>query len=218
MGCSLEDVKLTSLEFGFNIETDKEPTELLELNVLMFDFKAPCVNPKNNKNEKYMKYKFSEYVVKIYNKSLEYHIKDKNILRIEVKYHTNKRIQKFGINTLADLKRKEVYKALFVDFMEKFNNLLIVDSFEGNATMSEEERSLLIKYTNPTFWVDSRDKERKKLTRRNTVYRLKKKCNELIKKHGLNRLKDKIRVLLYEKFNQLINSECECEGVFLVPN
>jgi hypothetical protein len=60
MDYSLKETVLTNLEFGFNIDMDICPTQFLENNVLMYDTKSPCSDPKNDKNKKIKKFTYNE--------------------------------------------------------------------------------------------------------------------------------------------------------------
>lgn len=209
---SLEDITLTHLEFGFNIEVEKDPTKLLEENILMYKFKPPCINPQNFKKRKIKKFEFEEYIFKIYNKSLQFGLKNKHILRVEIKYRFNQTLRKFGICTLADLRKKEVYEHLMKDFIEKFDNLLIVDYFDNVEGMSETERNAWIRYTHPNYWIDLRNEE-KHTNKRGLVYREKLKCKSLIKKYHLNTLQKTIESLLCAKFLELYDYNCNCSTI-----
>jgi len=203
--CKLNETSLTQLEFGFNIKINMNPTSALENNILMYQFKAPCVDPKNLINKKIKKFTYKNYEIKIYNKSLHYGLKspNENILRIEVKYKSRKEFNKHGIFSLNDLKSPNNLNNLFFDFLKKFEDLLIVDSYEGCPEMSNDEKEFFIKCTHPNYWVDIRNNFHRN-TRLNKVSKFKK----LISKYDLDSLKSQIKGLLIEKFNELIKTDC----------
>ncbi len=72
----------------------------------MYDFKTPCRNPQNKKNEKYKAFDFTEYKIKVYDKSLQNkkQVGKRNILRVEIKYKGSRILKKIGISRLNDLK------------------------------------------------------------------------------------------------------------------
>ena len=74
---------LTNLEFGFNIDIDKNPQEVLDYNVLMYKIKNHNRDDKFDGKGDYKEFKTTDYSIKIYNKSKQYTLKDKNIIRIE---------------------------------------------------------------------------------------------------------------------------------------
>ncbi|MFV0573642.1 MAG: hypothetical protein ACK5M1_14640 [Xanthomarina gelatinilytica] len=84
----LKDMSLTNLEFGFNIDLDYDPTTFLNHNLLMYNLKTPCIDPKNRKityNLTYSvekKYQGSEVI--IYNDDLTLPMK-KNTQRLKRK-------------------------------------------------------------------------------------------------------------------------------------
>ncbi len=198
----LEKTIITNLEFGFNIEMDICPTKFLENNVLMYDFKSPCYDPKNDKGKKIKKFTYTEYEVKIYNKSLQYQL-DKHILRVEIKYKSKKQLNRLGIYNLEDLKNPENMKTLLGDFFKKYENLLIVDSYNGNRLMSKIERGFVTLCSHPNYWI-----ELKYNAHRNTIYKQKQKFLKLIKKFKLDSWKKQLKKDILSKFNELYIPEC----------
>lgn len=201
----LKDMILTNLEFGFNIDLGFNPTLFLERNLLMYKLKTPCMNPKNKRKMKIKKFIYNNYEFKIYDKSLHFDLKNSNpnILRIEVKYKSKKELNKFGIFNLADLEKPECLKALFKDFLKKYDDLLIVDSYKGNLNMKPKERQFFTDCTNYQHWIELREKHH-----RNTIYKKIDKLKKLIKKYDLDLWKRDLKDLIELKFKQLIKSDC----------
>ena len=210
----LEDTVLTNLEFGFNIDLGKDPTHFLENNLLMYKAKSPCYNPKNNKTMKFKEFTYNEYRIKVYNKSLQYGLdkKGENILRIEIKYKSKVQLNKFGIYNLLDLKNPSFMYSLFDDFLKKFDDLLIIDSYNGNSSMTRKERLFITHCTNPNYWIDLRNN-----FSRNIVSIKKRKLDVLIEKHELDTWKKELKSLLVKKFSDLINTDCN-DGVISFLN
>lgn len=198
----LEKTSVTNLEFGFNIEMDICPTKFLENNVLMYDFKSPCYDPKNDKGKKIKKFAYTEYEVKIYNKSLQYQL-DKQVLRIEIKYKSKRLLNKLGIYNLNDLKNIENIKALMQDFLTKFEALLILDSYNGNFLMSKKERQFITHCTHPNYWIELRGSKHP-----NTVSNQKRKFLKLVKRYELDTWKNQLKKDILSKFNELIELDC----------
>lgn len=196
----LKDIRLQKIEFGFNIDLGFNPTDFLENNLLMYKLKSPCIDPKNNVNMKFKKFKYQNYEVKVYNKSLDcVGICDNpNILRVEIRYLTCKEFNKFGIHNLADLKDINCLNLIFQDLLDKFNHLVIVDRYDGNADMSTKNRQLMIKYTNPNFWIDI-----KKNCHPNTCRNHRDDFFQLIEKNKLDTWKNTLRDLIIDKFRML---------------
>lgn len=199
---SLKETHLTQIEFGFNLNIGVCPNKVLDENILMYKFRTPCVDPKNLIDKKIKKFIFRNYEVKIYNKSLHYKLKNESILRVEVKYKTKKEFNKFGLYGLDDLRNRDVIYNMFNDFIDKFDNLLIVDSYDGNSEMSKKERELITKGTHPNYWIDLDNN-----LHRNTVLKRKKEVLKLIKKYRLNSWKKELRKQLFLKYKLLMGQE-----------
>lgn len=203
----LEDTAITRLEFGFNIELSMCPTKFLNNHVLMHNLKSPCYDPKNDKNMKIKKFIYTEYEVKLYNKTLDQSryeqfrdkLKGTKILRVEIKYKSKKQLNKFGIFNLADLKKTSIYSNLMEDFLEKYENLLIIDSYNGNSIMSKKERQFITHCTHPNYWI-----ELKENTHSNTSRNHRERLKKLMKKYELDTWKKNLEKDLLSKFNQLM--------------
>lgn len=206
----LKQTILTNLEFGFNIELNINPTLFLENNVLMYNFRSPCYDPKNEKGKKIKKFTYTEYEIKIYNKSLQYKL-PKNILRIEVKYTSKKQLNKLGIYNLSDLKKSENINALMQDFLRKYDKLLIVDAYNGNNQMSKRERDFMTHCTHPNYWI-----ELSHTKHANTISNQRMKLYKLIEKFNLDSWKNNLRKDIISKFNQLMTSDCHDEAINLL--
>ncbi|GAB4160034.1 MAG: hypothetical protein Tsb0033_15400 [Winogradskyella sp.] len=202
----LEDMSLTNLEFGFNIDLGFDPTTFLNHNLLMYNLKTPCVDPKNKKNMKLKKFSYTNYEIKVYDKSLHYGLKhsNPNILRIEVKYKSKKELNGFNIYTLEDLKDINNLYLLFGDFLKKFEQLIIVDSYYGDENMSKREQRFFKECLNYQYWVELKRKYHK-----NTFGNKFRAFKKLIKDYELDQWKSDLRLLIVEKFNQLITSDCD---------
>lgn len=215
----LEQTIITNLEFGFNIELNKCPTQFLEHHVLMHNYKSPCYEPKNDKGKKIKKFTYTEYEVKIYNKSLQYdkvkefkdRLIDRNILRIEVKYKSKKQLHKLGIYNLSDLKKPQNLQMLMQDFLRKYNDLLIIDSYNGNAEMSKKERQFITHCTHPNYWIELRNTKHF-----NTISNQKKKFQKLIRKYELDSWKKQLKKDILSKFNELMVLDCYDDTISLL--
>lgn len=206
LGISLLDTHLTQFEFGFNIKLQHNPSQILKNNILMYKYKAPCVDPKNLKNKKIKKFIFNNYEIKVYDKSLQFGLKkdfNNDILRIEVKYKSKKEFNKLGVFSLEDFLNIETLQRVFFNFMLKIESLMIVDSYEGNSLMTKKESDFFVRCTNPNYWNQLHDN-----FHRNTVFNYQVKFENLVKKYSLDNWKIEINDLLIKKFNELINNNC----------
>ncbi|WP_348713939.1 hypothetical protein [Tenacibaculum sp. 190130A14a] len=200
---NLKDTKLNSLEFGFNLDLNFPVEKFIIENVLMYKLKSHCFNPKDKANMVMKKFKSSNYEIKIYDKSGHLNYYKPNILRIEIRYKTSKEFNKFGIYNLTDLKNPLALDMLFNDFINKFSYLTIIDSYNGNIDTPQKERLKLIKYTNPNFWIETRNKHHP-----NTLKNRKDDFERIMSKYNLDNWKNTLISLLYEKYQHLSKDEC----------
>ncbi|MEY8849699.1 hypothetical protein AB9K26_12845 [Psychroserpens sp. XS_ASV72] len=212
LGYDLDNTILNNLEFGFNIDIEINPSKFLEKHVLMYKFKSPCYNPKNDKSMKIKKFSYQEYDIKLYNKSL--HLGNKcltdTILRVEVKYKTKKQFNKFGIYSLNDLKNPSCILKLYEDYLAKLSELTIVDSFNGCFGMKKKEQQKFTLFTNPNYWND---------TRRNfctsTLQNRKNEFQEMIFKYEQNKWFTTLFKKIDKKFYELYNLETINNPIYL---
>ncbi|CAL2102742.1 conserved protein of unknown function [Tenacibaculum sp. 190130A14a] len=201
LGLSFEGTYLTRFEFGFNIKLDFDPTDFIEDNVLMYNYNAPCYDPKYKRREKIIKFSLREYEIKIYNKSLQYGLKedDANILRVEVKYKSRRLIQKMGIYNIKDLYNKSVLNNVYNDFMNKIEKIIIVDDYKGSLKMDAKEKDFFIKCTNPNYWIDLRKNYSK-----NVKNLHKKRFLKLVDKYHLSKKRNYVLEKFKSKFEELM--------------
>jgi len=207
----LSDMALLKLEFGFNLQMGQNPCIILQDSILMHNYKYPCYDPKNNSEMCIKKFHYSEYEVKIYSKSLhlgnehEFReiLKGKHIIRFEIKYTSRKILNRMGIYTLQDLTKIDTYHRLMADFIKKYDDLTIIDSYDGDDKMTNAERMEITKMTHNNYWIELR-----KIRHANTIGNHKKKFLALIVKYGLNKQKNEIREALVKKFHELFSQDC----------
>ncbi len=207
IGYPLEDTSVTRLEFGFNIKLNICPTNFLRKHLLMYKLKTACFNPKNNTSMKIQKFIYNEYEFKIYNKTVEQSrnekfkkkLQDSNILRIEIKHKSRKNLNKLGIYTLSDLRKKSIYFNLMKDFMTKYNELLIVDSYKGSPWMNKKETRFFKDCMIDQYWNELKEDRSINIPRNH-----KKRLEKLIKKYELDTWKKELKKNILNKFNELM--------------
>lgn len=199
------DTSITNLEFGFNLEIEKNPKIIIDNNVLMYSFKAPNKNLKFSGNGDYKEFQLTDYRIKIYNKSKQFKL-GTNILRIELKITRKRLLQQLDIYSLEDLLNYNSYLRLFEFFREKFESLMIIDEFDTDL-IPESDYNKLLRYTNPNYWITIKDKKSPKV-----IYRLKSDFNKLLNKHNLLKIKGELREKLNSKFIELLNFDCRDFG------
>jgi len=198
----LKETSITILEFGFNIDLGYNPSLFLANNLLMYKFMTPCYDPKNSRKMKIKKFIHDHYEFKIYNKSLESKLKgnQSNLLRIEVKYKSKVLLKEFGINSLDDLRNPQCIINLYVNFMKKYEQLIIVDSYDGNCNLSLKEKRFFTNCTNQSFWY-----KEKEIHCPNTVTNKKNKFKNMVIEKGVDNCKNHLRILIQKKFKELFN-------------
>lgn len=196
------DTKITNLEFGLNIEIDKNPKDIIDNHILMYNFIPPNRDEKFEGKGDFLEFQMTDYNLKIYNKSKHYNL-DKNILRVELKIKRSRYLEKhFGISTLKDLDRKR-FNLLFKKLLEHYDKLLIVDGLSLNEDSRLDENVLFSNGINPNYWRNFKSN--------NTVKSQNKFNNEfqkLLKSKGMLKSKAMIKKLLKEKYRELMNCDC----------
>lgn len=181
-------LKILNLEWGYNIT----PLSLMSNYIIDRCIQHLSVNKTvgiDCKVEgKYIQFKHSNYILKIYNKGLQYKL-NKEVLRIEVKQMNWSKYRAKGIYTLEDFVNSD--KNIFFDeLIIQWNNIIFYD-IDNRITKSH------IEYQTNTFW-----NERNKLySRKNKKYHFDKlkKLNQII---GFNTQKKIVEVLI-KKGNEL---------------
>ncbi|TXD49198.1 hypothetical protein [Polaribacter sp. IC073] len=197
-----DDTRITNLEFGLNIETKEDPEKLINNHILMYDYKTPTIDEKFRGKGDYLEFKTTDYSIKIYNKSKQNAITDKNILRIELKITGARYLKKhFNIYTLNDLDRNR-FQLLFNKLLEHFNKLLIVDELILTKHDRIDETMLFQQGTNSNYWKEIRQNARNKLKFKNDF-------ENLLKANCLLKTKNQLKFLLNDKFKEMMNCDLE---------
>lgn len=212
-GYDLSNTKLTKLEFGFNVDLEFSPSRLIQENVLFHKLKAPCYDPKNKLAMCIKKFEYDQYTVKIYDKSKQFSLDNKNILRFEICYTSKKQFNEFGIYNLNDLRNKKALKLMFEDLLKKYDELLIIDSYNGTVEMEKSDNTKITKYTNPSTWVDYTNNKNPSTKSKNSI-----KFKQLIKDNDLDGWQRYLRELLIEKFSELMGGQGEIRQIFPLAN
>jgi len=196
-----EEMFISRLEFGFNIETTLCLDDVIKNSFLFY---------KNNTHKELKtfdgkgllkKFETSKYDFKVYDKGLQYGLNNEKIstIRIEIVYKTSSELKKLKIRCLSDLKNKSKLRGVFLDFLKKFNKMTILDNFE---TVSETSKTcMLYKYSNPIYW--NRCFEGISASYK---YRMIREFKSLISELALNSTKKVLVNKLKEKYIFLINN------------
>lgn len=198
------NTKVTNLEFGLNIEVKQDPQELIDNYILMYDSKSPNRDEKFNGKGDFLEFQMTDYNLKIYNKSKQNNLKNRNILRVELKITRSRYLEKhFKIYSLNDLDRNR-FNLLFKKLLEHFDKLLIVDTLFFKNDSRLDEMILFQNGVSPTYWKKLKNTEPNKVKNK-----FKNDFNEVLKSNGLLKTKKKLKVLLKEKYKELMNCDCD---------
>jgi hypothetical protein len=199
-GTMAEEFHITKFELAINIETTKRPCEYLD-----------CFGTYKNREYDKMrtkgfwygnKYNFSEYSLKIYDKSEESKRQEKqslgkNILRFEIQY---KKLRKTSlIKTLADFRDREKLSTIFNTFLATVKQVNYIDE-EDFSEISPRERELYYAGQNPRFWMAEKRENRE------TEKSKRKRFKEIQQKDNFSDWKEMFIKALEEKINQLFKS------------
>jgi len=199
-----DETSITNLEFGFNIELDEDPQEIIDNRLLMNNFKNHSKDLKFRGRGNYKEFELTDYSIKVYNKSKQYQ-QDKYILRIEIKFTAKRKLNLLGIHTLSDLTNTEVLRNLFNFLMIQFDKLIIIDAFYDRKDISQTNKRRLTMFTNPNYWKNIDTKQlhiKEKLIR---------EYKSLIKKYNLDKTKNVLREKICNKFTQLMRG---CTAIY----
>lgn len=190
--------KLSQLEFGLNIRVPVKAEQIISNSILMHRLERHSVINEYGSKGYMMTFEHYNYIIKIYDKAKQYNLKDRNVLRFEIKFLKAKEFNSLGVFNLNDLKNKDVLNNLFDYLLKRFDELLIIDDYSEEHIPKVDYEKLNM-YSSFAFW----DKLRNANSRQ-TKSNHKEKYFSLLNKYNLLNTRDFLRNQLVEKYNQLI--------------
>lgn len=194
-GLDIDTLRLTSFEFGLNVELPY-PVDWFLNSVVKHNSKFPY------RSSNYLEFKYGQYVLKLYDKS-QIRPKDKdfgkNILRVEIKvkqkdFLTNKGLT--GINDLIALDDVLVWNTLYKILVKTFDRLTIIGvDFVSNKPSLKRT---VYQYQNPNTW--------NQVKNRNLRYKMNEKVKALMQKHPEIDYRKHVLQLFEIKYNSLISN------------
>jgi hypothetical protein len=152
-----ESLIIQNLEIGVNLALAFNPNAVLNGVVSTKGGK-----PFNTHSNTVLSCQRGEYRLKIYNKSAQYGITDKHILRYEL--HIDKMRKIAPVKTLQDLTKIQNWYMFQQVLLKHFSEVVFIDYYPSWETLTAPERNFLIKHTkninNPRFWKTLSDKNR----------------------------------------------------------
>lgn len=192
------NTSITRLEFGLNINIDVPAKRIIENNVVMHKEVFHNENNKYAGRGELKRFVHAQYQIKVYDKQLQYGIEE-HTLRFEIVFKSKSLLRSLGVDTLEDLKNKEVLRNLFSYLLKRYAEMRIIDDFD--SVKPKSDLAELYKLTNPLYW-NVHLKKKGLTTRYNKKYQL----DSLLEKHKLLETKNMIFISLQEKFEYLINN------------
>ncbi len=194
------DNSLTNVEFGFNLQINSDPNDIVEYRLLLYNFEDHNEKSTFPTGELYKEFSRTDYRWKVYKKRNDKK-PNENILRLEMKFLRKRQLTKLGIFAIEDLTVRENLEKMFEFYLNKFDNLMIVDDV-SKIHITKEQRHELMQYTNISYWNGLKEQ---KVTRKIRDHR-KASALKLIRELQLDYTKQYIREQIIAKFNLLINS------------
>ena len=166
--------KVVNIEFGLNIIPETDIKNLI--NRISYSSRTAFVVP--NPKRPYFKItdatKYKQ--IKAYAKGLQFADNPQfrinlNTFRFEVKSKQGKNILKYGINTVNDLLKDEVYKTLSQEILNEWENVLILNLEPDFSDLKPDEVEFIQMANKKDFWSDLiTDLTRKKFGRAKAKY------------------------------------------------
>ncbi|HEU4789805.1 MAG TPA: hypothetical protein VFS71_08980 [Flavobacterium sp.] len=148
-----EQCILKCLEIGINITPPIATNDILD-NCFLHKTK-PFEYQKNSDEGKYKQVQHSQYIIKIYNKTLHYISKgfeiDTEIMRFEIKYTKMQKLNERGIFNLQDLINYRLFN-FKQDLLKEWQNILYFDNTTRIDHLSTKTKNALLEYSNPNYW------------------------------------------------------------------
>lgn len=174
-----ENIKIHTCELALNIETEQPAREYLQLFSLCNYEKAREMI--DGTSVYGIKYYFTEYNIKIYDKSMHYSLMYSkklkgNILRFEIEYKKSRRL--YALSTLADLSDKCKIKDAFDDYFKILQNLSCVQSSDLKL-LDSKEMTLYFAGRDSNYWKAEKQRDKEAVRYRRKMYKqIIKKANE----------------------------------------
>lgn len=186
------DTKILQMEYGVNLYTPFNPDVFIDRLICL---KSKPFEGLGNYDKIGKVCYQSEYDLKIYNKSRQYHLKN-NILRIEKKIKDSRYLKRWGINAIADITDAKAAE-MMQDLCGILDDVIFNDKSIDETNLTTRQKLALSKYRNPTFW-----NEISKSAKLNA----KKRFSNLIIKFGSENYLNLVDDLLKNPFNKYVGS------------
>jgi hypothetical protein len=195
----IENSRITQLYFGFTINLDFKAEDFIRKNLLMYAYKGYNHNKSSTSKKNLKIFDYEEFEIMFSADKVQDDFKQNN-LKVELRIKESSALKKLGVKTILDLKYKEVLKKLFNIFLNKYDNLVIINSVINPEQFIIKDKIKMPLYMNPDYWV-----ELPKEKNRQAKYRARKDFERIQRDYSLNTLKKELRESLISAFNNFIN-------------
>ncbi|MBX2960631.1 MAG: hypothetical protein KF732_11835 [Flavobacteriales bacterium] len=199
-----EQCILRNIELGINIKTPIEPNTILDN---CFLHKTDLLVYQIHSDEgRYKQCEHSQYIVKIYNKTLHYQKKGlhppTNLLRFELKFCKMKYFKELGIFTLNDLLEYGLHN-FKSRILLAWNDILY---FDNTVMIDEKKRN---KFNNPNYWTGLI-----KNGQRSLFYKNKNELYKLIENNP-NNIKQQLAEIMSKKIDELNIKSTQIDTLYI---
>ena len=202
---------LKNIELGVNVITPIDQNTILD-NCLLHKTRLLEYQIHNDEG-RYKQCLHSQYIVKIYNKTLHYLKKGMNpptnVLRFEIKFKKMEYFNKLGIYTLNDLMEYGLHN-FKGRLLKEWSNVLFYDTSINTTELKQ------FKYSNPNYWTGLIGKGQRSL-----FYKSKRELNNIISITPEN-IKQQITDLISSKIDEVNIESTQTDPLYImskrVPN
>lgn len=185
---------LENLEIGINFTPPIYTNDILDL--CFFHSTKPFASEKNDEKGRYIQCVHSQYIIKIYNKALQYSARgykiDEDIMRFEIKFTVMERLNKLGVKTVADLLAFD-FSRLKTILLKEWDKVLFFDKSIMYLDRFNQQ------YASRIYW-----NELLKRDSHSAYYKHKRKLNKFTLENS-NDLKGNIKRIMSNKIDHLID-------------
>lgn len=196
-----DSTKITRLEIGVNVDVPFSPIQFLDNNLVAYKYKqfSKYHADRAGAHVGYEK-RLSQYSVKLYDKGKQSGRSDINMLRLEIAFKKMQPLTKFGIKTLADLRKGDKVVALCRMLPEVWDSIIVSDCDIKLESLNEKDARILLLGDNPRSWEQLKKKlHPEALSRKLSAFR------HLISTHGAGH-QQHVRQLICKEIGEAIHS------------
>ena len=196
----LEKSFLSKLHFELSISSTIRADLIIKNNIIMLKRRGYNQNKIGSLNNELKQFQFNEFTLGVYdNNKRKGH---NNSLKFILKFKKSTKLRSMGIINVLDLKDKTKLRKLFIEFLKRFDELTIVDSFDDYGQFCSRDQKKMLLYMNVNFWGSFLQSQ----SGRKARSRATKDFERIQNKHNLNSLKIEMRCALEKRYEFLINN------------